>query len=376
MDSSTQQLLRYRFRTDPGVSNGTFPVTQNYVPTFYTFTYGWNGQLDGSIQAAIIDSVFGSPYADTFSCPTSSCSWGMAATLALETTELMCNYTTPGAFQLNATMVSNAEVGSIPMIRTVAQDGQGIVSFASLIQGESGDIEHPQSITECQLSYCAKVYRNAWVASGKFAAEVQNYSLTNKGIDDPTYSPGHDFPASLNSTFSVEYDPLSSLTRFLVSVLNTANLDTCSGDCIDKPGDALSFGIAMLNQPSIAHVAENLASSLTNVIRNSSTMNATQVIGKSYQQVQFIGVRWEWIIFPSSLILLSLGILVITMSQSHNSVSMTWRSSPLAMLFHPLQGWSEDEMCLDSAPEMEKLSKKMHGQLRSNQDGAFKIVRS
>lgn len=133
------------------------------------------------------------------------------------------------------------------MIRTVAQDSQGIVSFASLIQGESGDTEHPQSITECQLSYCAKVYRNAWVASGKFAAEVQNYSLTNKGIDDPTYSPGHDFPASLNSTFSVEYDPLSSLTRFLVSVLNTANLNTCSGDCIYKPGDALSFGIAMLN---------------------------------------------------------------------------------------------------------------------------------
>lgn len=38
MDSSTQQLLRYPFRTEPGVSNGTFPVTQNYVPTFYTFS--------------------------------------------------------------------------------------------------------------------------------------------------------------------------------------------------------------------------------------------------------------------------------------------------------------------------------------------------
>lgn len=48
----------------------------------------------------------------------------------------------------------------------------------------------------------------------------------------------------------------------------------------------------------------------------------------------------------------------------------------MAMLFHPLQGWSEDEMCLDSTPEMEKLSKKMHGQLRSNQDGAFRIVRT
>ncbi|KAG9524918.1 hypothetical protein KCU93_g6008, partial [Aureobasidium melanogenum] len=288
----------------------------------------------------------------------------------------MCNYTTPEAFQLNATMISDAEAGSSPMIRTVALDGQGIVSFASLIQGESGNIEHPQSITECQISFCAKVYRNASVASGKFAAEVQTYRLTNRGAGDETYRPGQDFPATLNSTFSVEHDPTFSLTRFLVSVLNTGNLDTCSGGCVDTPGNALSFGIAMLNQPSIPHVAENLANSLTNVIRNSSTMNATQVIGKSYQQVQFIGVRWEWIIFPASLILLSLVILVITMSQSHNSVSMTWRSSPLAMLFHPLQGWSEDEMCLDSAPEMEKLSKKMHGQLRSNQDGALRIVKS
>lgn len=277
---------------------------------------------------------------------------------------------------MNATEVDDDYASKSPMIRTVAREGQGIISFASLVPGKNGTMDHPQSITECQLSYCAKVYRKASVTSGKFAADVQSYILTTRGLDDPIYLPGHDFPVSLNSTFSVEFDPTFSLTSFLVSVLNTGNLDTCYGGCLNMPGDALSFGIAMLNQPSIPHVAENLARSLTNVIRNSSTMNATQVIGQSYEQIQYIGVRWEWIIFPSALILLSLIILVITMLQSHNSVSMTWRSSPLAMLFHPLQGWSEDEMCVDSTPEMEKLSKKMHGQLRSNQDGAFRIVKS
>ena len=89
---------------------------------------------------------------------------------------------------------------------------------------------------------------------------------------------------------------------------------------------------------------KNLATSMTNVLRSSTSQAAdfdvpidttpsTDSIysGAGYQLA--VQIRWPWIVLPALLVLLSLVVLVTTMIRTSLGSISAWRGSPLVFLF-------------------------------------------
>ncbi|THW77143.1 hypothetical protein D6D19_02506 [Aureobasidium pullulans] len=396
MEPLSQQVLQFPVQDLVVLQNATYPTTQMYAPApkedmiqKKEFLYGhvilihgpifvdFASNLDATLQAAIVNSIFGSPLPNAFACPVNaSCSWQSTSTLGIcsrctnvtATTrqncsfsisprkESRCNYTTPGDLQLQTSMfkagtgteewtfftkfTSNAAQGS--HFVKFPQHAE-LVTFATLTTGLN--VEAPD-IEECSLSWCAKVLRNASAQESRFSVQTDDYPLD-----------------------------LSSLWSGPDGIRNAIALDQYGSlDHEELPG--LSLGSAMLSSPSIAHVANDIATSLTNAIQNLTTDDTIQQSGDSIYQVQYIQVQWIWLAFPATVVLLGLLLLLATMVQSHLDKALVWKCSPLALLFHPLQGWNDDDLDHVSKHEMEKSAKGMRGQLMQGDNSGLRIVRT
>lgn len=171
---------------------------------------------------------------------------------------------------------------------------------------------------------------------------------------------------------------LETLAEFLTGLLNTGSVTQYAGIQADS-AELFSIGTAILSNPSIPYMALNIADGLTNTVRNLTNLTNDYIIqnhGDSTVQVQYIHVRWAWLSLPASIILLGLLLLLITMVESHRAKALVWKCSPLALLFHPLDGWTNEEMNHSSKREMEKCAKSMRGQLLPGDDVGLRIVKS
>lgn len=368
-----------------------------------------NVQLNSSIQAAIVNAIFDSPTANSWNFPSNaSCEWKTAATLGVCSsctnvtaqtekkcpedqthlnldTGLVCNYTTPSNFFLQTRHLAGPQVQFITRIATTARsiglptsNDSGIVGFATLVQGWNV----PLDIHECSLSWCAKVFLDATAEGSRFSVQVDDYPLDLTGVwqgsTDVGYSvyvAGPGYPSSLNSTFTIQVWNEQALSNFLVSVLDTGSFtqfDFQDGG----ESDTFTLGFAMMSSPSVTYMADNIAASLTNTIRNFTTDNILHNLGDSTFQIQYILVRWEWLAFPAAIVLLGILLLVITIIQSYRDKALVWKCSSLALLFHPLQGWETQDMADTSRKAMDKCAKDMRGQLSQSENAGLRIIKA
>ena len=90
---------------------------------------------------------------------------------------------------------------------------------------------------------------------------------------------------------------------------------------------------------------------------------ATSVQRNVIYRVTPIVVNWLWRIHPAALTLHTGPFIVATFLFSTGRSDIVWKSSTLAVLFHGLQGWNDDELTARTIPEMEKASTTMQAQL-------------
>lgn len=362
-----------------------------------------DAKLNGSIQAAIVNAIFDSPTANVWTCPSnSSCAWKPAATLGVcsfctnvtaETERdcsqeksysgTVCNYTTPSNFTLQSisfglSTAANYMTRLNTTVRTTTVVDKGeIISFATLLLDWSGSLD----IHECSLFWCAKVFSDATAQGPSFSVHADEYPLVAKGewlgpVDNPylIYEAQSGFPATLNSTFTIEHTNAEVLSNFLLSVLNTGSvIEYLFGGGLSSD---FTLGPAMMNNPSTPYMSDNIATSLTNTLRNLTTDYITQNLGDSAVQIQYIQVRWEWLTFPATIVLLGILLLLTTMIQSYREKAPVWKCSSLALLFHPLQGWESRDMSDTSKNEMKKCAKGMRGQLSQSADASLRIIKA
>ncbi|KAH0381996.1 hypothetical protein KCU92_g6597, partial [Aureobasidium melanogenum] len=414
MEPFGQQVLQFPLRDNVVKGNATFPTTQMYAPVpeaVFGAAQSLTSDLtlDTQTQAAIVNSIFGVPSANPFTCLTNSdCSWNDTVTLGVcptcdnvtsiakvncsgpEQQPYICNYTTPGGFALQTSFFDTSAIQQYgTRLDTAAQTNYSaeteLMKFATIVKGGLYDIT--PEIFECTLSWCAKVYQNITAQGASLFAQTNDYPLSFKGnwfegsgdqAAYAVYEAGSGFPASLNATFTIQVANLETLAKFLTGLLNTGSVTQYAGIQADS-AELFSIGTAILSNPSIPYMALNIADGLTNTIRNLTNLTNDYIIrhhGDSTVQVQYIHVRWAWLSLPASIILLSLLLLLITMVESHRAKALVWKCSPLALLFHPLQGWTNGELEHNSKSEMEKCAKSMRGQLLPGDDVGLRIVKS
>lgn len=361
--------------------------------------------MDSQTQAAIVNSIYGVPSTNPYTCLTNSnCTWDDTVTLGVcslctnvtSATSVSCansnhvvytcNYTTPGGFSLQTNTEDTSEIQQYTTrldttTKTNHSAETDLIRFATVVEGLD---DTTPSITECTLSWCAKVYRDVSVQGSSLFAQIDEYplSFTGHSIENKSYydvfEANSGFPTSLNATFTIQVANMESLSTFLSGLLSTGSVIQYSGEQGDN-AYSFSIGTAMLSNPSIPYMAENIATGLTNVIRNLTNLTDNYIIqnhGDSAVQVQYINVRWAWLSLPASIVLLGLLLLLITMVESHRAKALVWKCSPLALLFHPLQGWTNGVLDHSSKREMEKCAKSMRGQLLPGDDVGLRIVKS
>ncbi|KAG9526836.1 hypothetical protein KCV07_g325, partial [Aureobasidium melanogenum] len=264
--------------------------------------------LDTQTQAAIVNSIFGVPSANPFTCLTNSdCSWNDTVTLGVypmcaNVTSItkvncsgpgqqpyICNYTTPGGFALQTSFFDTSAIQQYgTRLDTAAQTNYSaeteLMKFATIVKGGLYDIT--PEIFECTLSWCAKVYQNITAQGASLFAQTNDYPLSFKGnwfeksgdqAAYAVYEAGPGFPASLNATFTLQVANMETLAEFLTGLLNTGSVTQYAGIQADS-AELFSIGTAILSNPSIPYMAENIATGLTNTIRNLTNLTNNYII--------------------------------------------------------------------------------------------------
>jgi hypothetical protein len=86
---------------------------------------------------------------------------------------------------------------------------------------------------------------------------------------------------------------------------------------------------------NITRHVERLATAMTNVMRSSSSRE--MLLGNAYQRETYVKIRWEWLSFPFTLLILSLVFLVSTIIKtSGDGATGVWKTSAMPTLIYGL----------------------------------------
>jgi hypothetical protein len=152
-----------------------------------------------------------------------------------------------------------------------------------------------------------------------------------------------DLPPEMNSlpgvNYYVDYFALTALSDFVTELVNGTVLleqssSVPSSDTIEAIWNGTVAGLDIW--------VKNLALSMTNVVRTSAPATNSLYNGTAYQLG--IRVRWEWLLLPATMVLMSLFLLVIVIVETSRSSLGALKSSPLAYLAIDLDGAIKEDI--------------------------------
>jgi hypothetical protein len=110
---------------------------------------------------------------------------------------------------------------------------------------------------------------------------------------------------------------------------------------------------------------ERLATAMTNIIRSSPSHQ--DVNGSAWEKETFISVRWQWLVFPFLLLVLSLVFLVSTIIKtSKGSGANVWKTSAMPTLIYSLPKETQGQFTKPSTWSSAKETKKVRIKLLPN----------
>ncbi|KAL0261322.1 hypothetical protein SLS55_002752 [Diplodia seriata] len=110
---------------------------------------------------------------------------------------------------------------------------------------------------------------------------------------------------------------------------------------------------------------------------NTSAIASSQAVnGTVWVQVIFVRVRWEFLILPAVLLVLTGFFLVVTMVKSQPKSVGLWKSNPLALLLHADQQGDRRPIPLTTSSALDRVAATMKVNIVLNEDGCYvaKIV--
>ena len=362
---------------------------------------------------ALYAGAFGNPLQSSVSCPTGNCTWDNPYTsLAL------CNKCQNISHQIQLVNTSVNSSGSNPnAIKCRLPNGLELYEsreFEDVLQNfTNSSVEEfvastsywptapfgpPRNMInftalsvsqayECSVFLCVNQY-NISVTNGIVMEDVlqtwdSNYLNSTSESSYPDQSTSSivlphdedDYKMAGNLVFSIETDTYSILQHFLSSSFSGEIIQDAPiySPILEVLADYGTFGdpnapdgIDLSNLPGIM---ANITQSISAALRQAEHMNIS--IGAAYRSDTYIQVEWYWLIFPSVLLIITLLFLTITIWQTKNDDAiMTWKSSPLPLLFHGLSSQHQTQVKdVLQLSEMENQAKHMKVSLVETEEG-------
>lgn len=211
----------------------------------------------------------------------------------------------------------------------------------------------------CALSFCAQK-RNVSVSLNQQSSTVLQTVYGNTYV---VSKPANQFGIRLSFTgddFNMTFSEMSRSDNFLawskdLTILIKAfegSLNDMSGSGVNP--EATSNFIGAFNASSnISMTMDNIATAMTNYIRDSSNVTVT---GQAGQTESYVHVNWPWITLPAFLVLAGTIFLFLAMFETKRLGAGVWKTSELALLFHGLEESCQDLNALDRSSEMEHVA--------------------
>ncbi|KAF3042260.1 hypothetical protein E8E11_005129 [Didymella keratinophila] len=292
--------------------------------------------------------------------------------------------------------------------------GGSFLNITSL-NGTSKGGQMTVNASQCSLYWCINTYE-AGVINGAFHEKVtsswrndsarwivdynQTAGLTRTTIDSKMIlNPPMISPELNPSPFYVFYQPVEAFWTWLAPKFTFSDSRAVAANgrdefngTLDSKSNRSVWEIAPwldlqrnLRMLGLEKVATNVAKAITLYLRTVSIDEQTrppmsmkygiegaeQVVGKAFVSEVYIHIRWAWMAFLGSIIVLTTISFVLTVVQSRKHNVAVWKSSPLALLFH---GVNFEEPLLDdlnTIPQMEKHAKSMSVKLNGTNRGTM-----
>lgn len=222
--------------------------------------------------------------------------------------------------------------------------------------GSTPDYDSP-AVHECMLSWCVQEIESKY-EWGRYTENITSRHVEAPRPDDAW--PWYTFPADKGTfivyTQNLSLAPADPTTAYFVGNTTMANIMNIFDDIFPAfftqsiTGDrTLRFknypGYAPITREmefnpwlapnNVTRHMERLATSLTNVMRSSNSK--LMVKGEAYSMKTFMHVRWEWLIFPFALLLLTMAFLGSTMMKtSKDTATGVWKTSVMPTLIYGL----------------------------------------
>lgn len=121
---------------------------------------------------------------------------------------------------------------------------------------------------------------------------------------------------------------------------------------------------------NITRHMERLATAMTNVIRSSDSR--VMLEGNAWSTETYISIRWEWLIFPLILLLLSLAFLVSTIIKTSKESGLgVWKTSAMPTLIYSLPKEQQNQFSSSSTWHSTKHTKKVR--IRLSQSAGWRV---
>jgi Protein of unknown function (DUF3176) len=325
-----------------------------------------------------------------------------------------CEYRLPNGLRVNRTfadtlwssMVTTGYLDPVGAMRY----GNSFFNFSTITtDGLEESLEKGGTAMQCFLYWCVKTYKSS-VTNGQLHESVQDswHSNTTEWLrsDGPLNSKRLDLvPPSLSdvspkSTFTVAYLSTNTLRTWLAKTLSISNSIAISGregfgldETANQSSATGSVQIIRNFQSSnnMSTLFANLAKGITRNIRNQNltvqtfsdgyiplVQGAGSANGTATNLEIYMHVRWGWLAFPAALVCLTIMFLALTMVDTARGHIPAWKSSPLPLLFHGLEGGENGQTrtlkLVNEIAEMERLAEEIDVRLMDSDSGSGLLV--
>ena len=324
----------------------------------------------------------------------------------------ICEWSLPNGVRLNQSvdendidLSNNRKTMSMPIVAntnfplTEAVGHGGVILNITILWGTRSD--GPRA-SQCTISWCVNTYETR-VDNGQLTENIVASWYTNKTFDDPIAEATLDWnltPPAINASvkatnFTVHDWAARSLNGWMQSKFNFTNsMGSNQTDGAFNPDIVSSwrkgneqyspaYDIFRTNR-NFSDIFQSVAKSLTTYIRSidsSDTQMIEQegeyiaptrnpVVGQAWTTEVYIAVRWPWLAFSGTILVLSIVFFVLVVAQSAREDVPVWKSSPFALLFHGLSTEMVEQMRgVNEVREMELKARHIRVCLRDSGGG-------
>lgn len=230
-----------------------------------------------------------------------------------------------------------------------------------------------ESTTICDFSWCVRKYFAAEITNGQFHFEKESRSFLNitnstgSGVYnmDTTFilgSPQPGFGRQYKVDQMVDYVLWEYLTKAL------------SGD------SSSNTLVQMMSRQTFNSTAGLMSLAITNWMRSIGNNGSVLYQGEALEPVTFVHVKWPWLVWPAMLTIVGSILLLVCILRDRRRTAL-FKSSALALLFHGLHGFDENDLKIprtrrvEDNETLEEIARRLRVKFVPDEDGILKFVK-